>query len=123
MIYWTSGDWVGIGPGAHGRLTKREGRFATETHRMPLEWLSGVEIKGSGEIAHQYVSPSEALEEAIMMGLRLDIGIEISYLSSNLLPKFNMLINGGLIECSDEKFRTTAKGRPVLNYILRELLT
>ena len=43
LIYWRYGDYIGIGPGAHGRLTLHDGRYATETHLAPTRWLADVE--------------------------------------------------------------------------------
>ncbi len=122
LIYWTSGEWVGVGPGAHGRLDLVSGRTATETHENPSKWLSQVELAGNGEVSRKTVSASEALEEAAMMGLRLGQGVRESLFSTIFAKNINRLIEIGLLERSANRLRATPKGRPVLNYILRELL-
>ncbi|NNL17359.1 MAG: coproporphyrinogen III oxidase, partial [Boseongicola sp.] len=70
LIYWSNGDWVGIGPGAHGRLTLGGVRYATEAPKMPGAWLAAVR-NGTGQEGREALSSSEVREEAVMMGLRL----------------------------------------------------
>ena len=118
LIYWNSGDWAGIGPGAHGRLTVGNARYATETYRKPREWLDAVETFGTGESKRDTLSPEGIREEAIMMGLRLSVGVDEDIIMINI----NYLTHLGLLESSAGKIRATAKGRPLLNGILRELL-
>lgn len=120
MIYWRSGDWVGIGPGAHGRLTFGEKRFATSTQLAPGAWLSAVETGDGGELPRDELSRCEIYEEAVMMGLRVSGGIAEQFLDNR--NKINMLVTDGLIERHEGMIRTTARGRPLLNAILRELL-
>lgn len=120
LIYWRSGDWAGIGPGAHGRLTSNETRFETVSHQMPTDWLSAVERNGSGYSERQTVSSDDARTEAILMGLRLTEGIPADLIENP--NKVQELVDDGLIETTPERIRTTPKGRPLLNAILRELL-
>lgn len=122
LIYWRSGDWVGVGPGAHGRFTSGSGRIATETHRSPAQWLGAVEVSGSGESFREVVPDVASTEEAIMMGLRLAEGVSEDRLVGININKINNLIDVGLVERAPGRLRATRKGRPVLNYILRELL-
>ena len=123
LIYWRAGDWVGVGPGAHGRLSNSGRRISTEALAAPDTWLEAVEAGRSGEIRREALSPTDAREEAIMMGLRLSEGVEMSALEYIKSNKLNMLAGIGLIETHSGRLRATRKGRPVLNYILRELLT
>ena len=118
LIYWNSGDWAGIGPGAHGRLTIDGARFATESIRQPGEWLNAVEAAGSGETRRSALSAEETREEAVMMGLRVSAGVDARLITNNI----NDLIDLGLLEESSDRIRATAKGRPLLNAILREVL-
>ena len=53
LVYWRSGDWLGLGPGAHGRLSLAGQRFATEAVRLPEAWLRQVETRGNGEKPRQ----------------------------------------------------------------------
>lgn len=121
LIYWRSGDWVGVGPGAHGRLSLPAGRTAVETHRSPEGWLRSVETAGSGELLRELVEPQSVLEERAIMGLRLREGIEKVAFPDNYYMKINNLIDLGLLEYQDDNLRTTPQGRPVLNHVLREL--
>lgn len=119
LIYWRSGDWIGIGPGAHGRLSKDAARLETISHSAPSLWLSAVEQSGSGYESQLAITQDDARTEAIMMGLRLAEGISVSLVSGNNL---NDLMSDGLLEVRSERIRATAKGRPLLNAVLRELL-
>lgn len=123
MIYWQSGDWVAVGPGAHGRHSSADGRIATEAYRMPSEWLNRVEANGTGESLRTYLTYSQEFEERVMMGLRLTNGLPISLFSEeNLIRKINNLSEIKLLTVTDDRIRLTAKGRPLLNAILQEIL-
>ncbi|MFN3145085.1 MAG: radical SAM family heme chaperone HemW [Paracoccaceae bacterium] len=126
LIYWRGGDYAGIGPGAHGRLTLAGGRVATDTPRMPAAWLDRVEKAGSGEMPRVPVPPEEQALEYLMMGLRLSEGIDLvryRHLAGVDLPADAVarLTDLGLVETVDGRLRTTRDGRPVLNGILRDL--
>ena len=127
LIYWQSGDYVGVGPGAHGRLTLGGVRFATETPLAPGAWLDQVERTGAGESSRDEINPEDRLAEFLLMGLRLAQGISIPRLQrlggDGLLNNINSLIDLGLVEASDDTLRATAAGRPILNSVLRELLS
>jgi oxygen-independent coproporphyrinogen-3 oxidase len=126
LIYWRNGDYVGIGPGAHGRLTLDNNRFATETPLAPGAWLEQVERTGSGESGRDLISSSDRLAEFLLMGLRTTEGIPIERLrhlgGERLFNNINYLIESGFLQQSDDMLRTTTTGRPVLNSILREIL-
>ena len=121
LIYWRSHDWVGVGPGAHGRFTKYGMRTATESHMRPIDWLNAVQEDGTGE-CQRSVSPSSTVkEEALMMGLRLREGVSISTFNEFRFG-FSELKKLGLLEVVGDRIRTTERGQPLLNAILRELL-
>ncbi|MDP7186155.1 MAG: radical SAM family heme chaperone HemW [Paracoccaceae bacterium] len=127
LIYWRYGDYLGIGPGAHGRVTLGKARFATETHLSPALWLAAAE-RGTGETRRSTLSREDQAVEYLMMSLRLSEGSEIGRyqsLSGQDLPeqKIRDLDKLGLVKADGNRLRCTAKGRPVLNGILRELLT
>ena len=127
LIYWRAGDWGGIGPGAHGRLTLGDTRWATETHLAPAAWLNAVEQSGSGETTRSAVPRGEQAEELLMMGLRLSEGVDLARygcLAESPLDqsKINDLVDMGLLEAKPRRLTVTPQGRPVLNAILRELL-
>ena len=122
LIYWKSGDWAAIGPGAHGRLTIDGTRWATEAPKAPGAWLSAV-AKGEGQEARSMLSSKEREEERIMMGLRLIDGLHIdSDRYREKVHEINRLSEHRLLELDSESLRLTEHGRPLLNAILRELL-
>ena len=76
LVYWRYGDYAGVGPGAHGRLTRGGTRWATEAIRSPEAWLDAVETRGSGLATEAPVSSTDQAIEMLMMGLRLAEGID-----------------------------------------------
>lgn len=128
LIYWRSGDYAGIGPGAHGRLTLDDGRMATSTPLGPSAWLAQVSSLGHGENPREALTPEDHAKEMVMMGLRLADGISLSRLGqidpdAISMEKRHELADLGLISVTGDCLKVTPKGRPILNAILRELLT
>jgi len=126
LIYWNYGDYIGIGPGAHGRLTLDGMRWATDTIKQPGSWLQQVEKFGSGEVERDKLSLDDQTMEFLMMGLRLRDGICINRLAGfnapqELYNKINYLTNIEMLESFGGRLRATATGRPVLNAVLAEL--
>jgi putative oxygen-independent coproporphyrinogen III oxidase len=127
LIYWRGGDYVGIGPGAHGRLTLEGQRFATETPLMPQAWLDRVRKEGSGEKPKAALTSQEWGQEYLMMGLRTTEGISIrrhmAVSGGNLdAGALTELLGLGLIGLDGDRLRATPEGRLVLNGVLRQLL-
>lgn len=127
LIYWRYGDYVGIGPGAHGRITKNRLKFATETPSSPGDWLTRVNERGEGERERTQISEPDQAVEYLMMSLRLLEGSSLSRfeaLNGASVPKdrLDMLQEEGFVIQDGDRLRTTAAGRPLLNAILRELL-
>ncbi len=125
LIYWRSGDWLGIGPGAHGRLTGPGGRLATETHRAPELWLQAVERTGSGESLAEPLPAEDVATEYLLMSLRLREGTDLARLAHlGFVPAPEVvarLCAAGMLEVAGDRLRTTAAGRPLLDALLREL--
>ena len=126
LIYWRYGDYAGIGPGAHGRLTLNSSRYATETHLAPSAWLQSVR-NGNGESLRELLSAEDAGSEYLMMGMRLHEGLDMVRYSqlSGQSPSENRLedlVRLGMVTISDQRIRATNKGRAILNAVLRELL-
>lgn len=123
LIYWKNGDWAGIGPGAHGRLTIGSVRYATEMPKAPGEWLAAVR-KGEGQEGRSALTEAEVWEEAVMMGLRLRAGIDLRDvpIDHEKILYINGLTDFDLLSVSDDRLCLTDAGRPLLNAILRELL-
>ncbi|MCA0920279.1 radical SAM family heme chaperone HemW [Pseudooceanicola nanhaiensis] len=126
LIYWNYGDYIGIGPGAHGRLTLNGTRYATETVLAPGKWLELVE---SGQPAGpvRALEPLDQAEEFLMMGLRLTEGIDperYHVLAGAPLPeaKTQYLSDIGMIRRDGSRLKTTKEGRLVLNAVISEYL-
>lgn len=120
LIYWRCHDWIGIGPGAHGRFSDGPYRIATETHLIPGKWLDAVE-NGSGEARRAVLTTEDEMTERLMMGLRTSEGVGLDEFPE-LQLKFNSLSDDGLLEIDAGRVSTSDHGRLVLNAVLRELL-
>ncbi|WP_299619161.1 radical SAM family heme chaperone HemW [uncultured Tateyamaria sp.] len=123
LIYWRYGDYVGIGPGAHGRITRQGKRWATEQKRMPTGWLSG-----EGRETRDGLSGTDQASEFLLMGLRLTEGVDIKRyetLAEQPLDegKLQHLQDIGMIVRSESRITVTDQGFTVLNGVLRELLS
>lgn len=132
LTYWRYGDYVGIGPGAHGRLTlEGQGKVATRSHRAPEAWLDLVETRGTGAREFEPVPLDARFSELLMMGLRLTEGVPLDRviaetgrtLAGQVDPhRLNRLKTLGLLELSDDRLRATPAGRERLNALLVSLL-
>lgn len=133
LLYWQYGEYVGVGPGAHGRLRNNQGlRIATQQRRLPEAWIEAVTHHGHGTEAETLLSPDERLIEMMTMGLRLTRGIgaqsfidELSLPVDEVFPpeKLQSLIAGGFIIRDRDGLRATSAGRQRLNAVLSALLT
>jgi putative oxygen-independent coproporphyrinogen III oxidase len=127
LIYWRMGDYAGIGPGAHGRLTLGAGRFATEAERLPADWLARTLAHRGGAERTERLTPEDRASEYLMFALRLREGAMLSRyadlagqpLSTEALEE---VVSLGLVEQNDDNIRTTDRGVMMLNAILRRLL-
>ncbi len=127
LIYWRGGDYLGIGPGAHGRVTLDGTRWATECPKAPDAWLRAVESQGSGILPATPLSGGERATEYLMMGLRLEEGISLTRhraMAGCCLAedKLIALQDLDLLHRSGDRLRATPAGRMVLNAILRDLI-
>lgn len=126
LIYWRYGDYAGIGPGAHGRMTLGGRKFATEAPKLPAAWLERVEKRGSGDSVAEEVAPADQAAEYLMMSLRLAEGSDLGrFAALGGTIKYNSiksLADLGLIEAEAGRILATPAGRIVLNGLLRELL-
>lgn len=131
LAYWRYQDYVGIGPGAHGRLTGAGGKIATRQHRLPEKWLAAVEATGTGIEETATIDREIAVEEMLMMGLRLVEGVPRARLervagqSAETLfgRKLARLVEGGFLTLDQLRLAATAAGRQRLNSVLGALLT
>ena len=135
LIYWRYQDYVGIGPGAHGRFGARSGggesKRATRRHSGPEAWLEAVERDGHGTAESTVVTGRDLVEEALMMGLRLTDGIDRTIFAANAGAdpveavggaKLAPLIGAGFLEVTPTHLTATAAGRQRLNAVLERLI-
>jgi oxygen-independent coproporphyrinogen-3 oxidase len=132
LTYWRGGDYVGVGPGAHGRLTLDGIRTATRQYRNPETWGDTVRRRGDGTEARDSLERQSEVEELFILGLRAVEGISRVRFQERFgtdvedacaTTELADLANAGLIECDDAGLRVTATGRPVLNAIIGRLIT
>ena len=127
LIYWRMGDYAGIGPGAHGRLTINRHRWATEAPKQPGAWLQMVEAGATGESPRVASTREDHTLEYLLMSLRLAEGSDMARfktISGYDLPenKLRDLETAGLVLREAGQLKTTREGRLLLNAILRDLL-
>jgi putative oxygen-independent coproporphyrinogen III oxidase len=135
LAYWRYDDYLGIGPGAHGRVTQPRsdyggGKIATRQRRTPEAWLAAVERSGTAIDEMTPIAPETAVEEIVMMGLRLVEGVSrrrleavsgraVEELFAARLPR---LVEGGFLTLDTDRLAATAAGRQRLNALLAALL-
>jgi len=131
LTYWRYGDYVGIGPGAHGRLTLDGEKFATRAHRAPEIWLERVERDGHGAAAPDPIDRDARGTELLMMGLRLSEGVRLARLveeTGRTLDDFvepaalSRLIEGGFLTRDADRLSATSEGLQRLNAVLGAIL-
>lgn len=147
LTYWRYQDYVGIGPGAHGRITLPDGKkLATRTHKSPDKWMADVFEKGHGARPFEFLSEKDQLQEKLMMGLRLREGIawnEVKhYFPSTDLTKLghplpeceglrgkaewgegiNFLIQKNFLKIDDNRLIVPQDKWPILDSILAKLI-
>jgi oxygen-independent coproporphyrinogen-3 oxidase len=126
LIYWRGGDYVGVGPGAHGRVTLDGRRHATVGAMLPQAWLDRLARTGSGEVERVRLAPQERAEEYLLMGLRLREGIDLIRLAAlagkPLDPERISSLEGlGMVLQDRGRLKTTAAGRLLLNQVIAQL--
>ncbi|WP_163847918.1 radical SAM family heme chaperone HemW [Pseudooceanicola aestuarii] len=124
-LYWRYGDYLGIGPGAHGRVTRHGQRHATEQPRQPGAWLAAAE-QGNADSVFVPLSGRDQAEEYLLMGLRLADGIDLHRLASLNGTRVKeapiaLMQELGMIHRDGHKIWATPQGRMVLNAVLSEL--
>ena len=131
LAYWRYADYVGVGPGAHGRLTLPEGKVGTRGHRAPDVWLKQAAEKGNGAHPFEAIDRRARLEEALMMGLRLQEGVPVSRLSNELgndwqtiiTPhRLSAMVDEGMLVFDNDRLIATPEGAQRLNGLLSYLL-
>ncbi|MCW5707081.1 radical SAM family heme chaperone HemW [Shinella sp.] len=127
LTYWRYGDYVGIGPGAHGRLTAGGAKIATATERKPEAWLERVEAEGHGMIDQELLEREAQADELLLMGLRLKEGVDLARWQtlSGRDPdpdREQFLIEHGFIErLGNSRLRCTPAGMLILDAVVADL--
>lgn len=126
LIYWSAGDYIGIGPGAHGRLSLGDQRWATWTELSPSKWLDQG-LKHNGEAGREALSRTDQAGEYLMMGLRTTRGLDLDRyeaISGVSLDEMVLLdlVKNGYLNLNNRYLAPTRSGRAVLNAVIRELL-
>jgi len=131
LIYWRYQDYVGIGPGAHGRFAEGSAKKATRRSSGPEAWLEAVERTGHGTAETSTVEGQDLVEEALMMGLRLADGIDRATFASVTgvdpveaidAARLEPLVRAGFLEVDPTHLRATSEGRQRLNALLERLV-
>jgi len=127
LIYWRYGEYIGVGPGAHGRILSAKGRRAHATESHPEMWLTVVESEGHALVEDEVLSSEEQADEFLLMGLRLSEGIEPAEFEAmsgrDLDPgRVASLIADGMVEYTPRgRIRVSAEGFPVLDAVVADL--
>ncbi|MSP52290.1 MAG: coproporphyrinogen III oxidase [Alphaproteobacteria bacterium] len=131
LTCWLGGDYVGIGPGAHGRISEGGIRHALRAFRKPETWAARVAEAGLGLEDDEVLGHGAAIEEAVMMALRTVHGLDRAFLRSRFDAEIESCVNrsrlkdfvdDGKLECDERGLRATAAGRIVLDAIIGALL-
>ncbi len=123
LNYWRQGDYVGAGPGAHGRLTIDGRRYATETELNPARYLDLVTKSGAGAVINDPLSEEDILTEKLAMGLRASEGVALSALERQKLnAQIEAQIAGGFLTFEQGRLTATRSGRRLLNAVIAQLL-
>jgi len=131
LIYWRYQDYVGVGPGAHGRFTVGDAKRAMRRLSGPENWLAAVEQSGHGTIETMDVQGQDRVEEALMVGLRLAEGIDrnLFAVETGADPvtalgdaKLAPLVEAGFVEVTPTHLAATRAGRQRLNAVLERLI-
>ena len=127
LVYWQGWDYVGAGPGAHGRLTLEGVRTATQAADRPADYIRRVGETGVGFAGRDALSPIEAAEERVLLGLRIEDGVPFAELAALGLsaghPTVRRLAELGLVAPDPLRLRATPAGRRVLDSLTAELAT
>ena len=131
LAYWRYGDYAGIGPGAHGRVTLGGSLVATRRHRAPEIWAERVERDGHGSTAEEVITPRDRAREMLLMGLRLNEGIDEARFARRTGVAMDDAIDAevlaratdaGYVQRGDGRIMATAEGRLRLDSLLGALV-
>ena len=124
LAYWRGEDYLGVGPGAHGRVTLGGSRHARFTASKVTDYLARVADTGAGLIEDDPLTAADAATERLLMGLRIPEGVALPELG-DLAPspeRIVGLVEAGLLASDPDRLRATADGRRLLDRLTLELL-
>ena len=127
LIYWRYGDYAGVGPGAHGRVSLGGRRTATAAIKLPERWIDTVSKTGHGFAEQVAVHDGDAAREHLLMNLRLREGLDLAAyeLRWNTRPsaeRIAALVEQNFLNLTDDVLTATPAGRLLLNRVIEELL-
>jgi len=127
LIYWRYGDYAGVGPGAHGRLSLNGARTATAAIKLPERWHDTVGKRGHGFAELTPVSKEEAAREHLLMNLRLAEGLDLAAYEKRWgtrpdAARIAALAEQGFLIQNGDTLRATPAGRLLLNRVIEEIL-
>lgn len=132
LVYWTNGNWLGIGAGAHSRLDVNNNRYAIQNIKNPIRWLEKCKTINNGKSIKTKLSNREIIEEFVLMGLRIKDGINLNNLQKNMKCKsfydmlnknnLDILAKNELLIHSPTNIKITKKGILLLNSIIEKIL-
>ena len=125
LVYWRGWDYLGAGPGAHGRITRDGARHATVGEARPADYIAGVAAHGVGFSTIEPLTPEEAAQERVLSGLRIEEGVPQAQLGGLDLDPARIadFVELGLLADDPVRLRATPAGRLVLDRLTAELLT
>ena len=123
LVYWQGLDYVGVGPGAHGRITVAGVRQATHAASKPADYIARVSETGTGFAIPEALTPREAAQERLLSGLRITEGVALADIAALELAtkKITDLVALGLLHDDPRRLRPTPAGRLVLDRLTSEL--
>lgn len=128
--YWEFGDYLGIGPGAHGKLSFHDRVIRQARLRNPATWMAGAVQRDGSHIAEERrIQPAEFPFEFMLNALRLKDGVPASFYFErtgqsllSLAPALARARTKGLLENSPVRLKATALGWRFLNDLQAEFL-
>ena len=128
QIYWNSGDWIGVGPGAHGRISVNGHRYATEAHRKPPAYIANLQALGAGWADADRLSAEAIAQELLAMGLRPEGGLDRRRVESVMgrtlnEAKIGVFTEEGWLRADGPEIALTSAGRLLADALTAELST
>lgn len=122
VVYWQSGDWLGVGPGAHSHVREGPGDRRWWNHKQPNRWASAI-ARGEAPVAGaEQIGATEAHEERVLLELRLATGLALDALTPTEAARLPSLVADGLAAVIDDHLSLTLTGRLLADKVTRDLL-